>query len=180
MGLERLFQRAPGIEPVGAFDGVRGLFAVLERERVDVVVLDYDLGSGDGLAACARVKQLASRPAVVIYSGYAGPQLTLAARVAQADAVIDKAEPVEVLLDAISRLAGGERLLGRPAADLVEAAGARLSVDDLPVMALLIDRATTLEIADTLNLDEREAVRRSQRVVGVVQQGCRARGATPR
>lgn len=128
LGLERLLQRAPGIEPVAAFDDV----------------------------------------------------LMLAASVAQADAVIDKAEPVEVLLTAIRRLAGGERLLGRPAADVLEAAGARLSVDDLPVMALLIDGASTLEIANTLNLDEREAVRRLQRVVGVVQQGCRARGATPR
>jgi hypothetical protein len=36
-------------------------------------------------------------------------------------------------------------------------------------------RASILAIADTLDLDEREAVRRSRRVVGVAQQGCRPR-----
>jgi DNA-binding NarL/FixJ family response regulator len=178
LGVERLLQRATGIEAVAALDDVRALFAFLEREDVDVVVLDYDLGRGDGLATCVRVKQLASRPAVVIYSGYAGPQLMLAASVAQADAVVDKAEPVEVLITSIRRLAGGERLLERPAPDVVEAACARLNMNDLPIMAMLIDGASTLEIADTLNLDEREAVRRSRRVIGLLQHGCRARGPT--
>jgi DNA-binding NarL/FixJ family response regulator len=170
-----MIQRAPGIEAVAALDDMREMFALPEHEHVDVVVLDFDLGSGDGLTACVRIKQLANRPAVVIYSGYTGPQLVLAASVAQADAVVDKAEPVDVPLTSIRRLATGERLLGRPAPDLVEAAGARPSVDDHPVMVLLIDGASILEIADTLDLDEREAVRRSRRVVGVAQQGCRPR-----
>jgi hypothetical protein len=47
-------------------------------------------------------------PAVVVYSAYAGPALTLAARAAQADAVVDKAEPVQALLTAVRRAARGD------------------------------------------------------------------------
>jgi two-component system response regulator DesR len=106
---------------------------------------------------------------VVIYSGYAAAGLVFAATVAQADAVVSKAEPIEVLLSSIRRVAAGERLLEPPAPDLLEAAAAKLSPDDLPVMALLADRADGSEIALALRLEAREVARRARRVVGRLQ-----------
>ena len=78
-------------------------------------MLDYDLERGDGLSLCLRLKHRAPAPAVVIYSGYAGPGLAFLATLAQADAVVGKAQPVEALLATIRRLAAGERLLAPPA-----------------------------------------------------------------
>ena len=170
-GLERVLDRAPGLEPVAGYADDRQLFSLLARESVDVAVLDYDLERGDGLSLCWRLKQRDEPPAVVIYSGYAGPGLAFAATVAQADAVVGKADPVGVLLSAIRRLAAGERLLERPAPELVEAAAARLPVEDLPVMALLADGATSSEIEQALGLDTREVGRRARRVIGLLQAG---------
>lgn len=172
-GLERVLQRSSGIEFVAAFGDDRRLVELAREQRMDVVVLDYDLERGDGLTACLRIKQLPEPPAVVVYSGYAGPSLAVAAAVAQADALVGKAEPVEVLLDTVQRLAGGERLLATPARDLREAAGARLRGGDLAVMAMLLDGALLADIATALSIDLRTALARAQRVLGLLQVGRR-------
>jgi DNA-binding NarL/FixJ family response regulator len=174
-GLERVLERTPDLEPVAGLADDRELFSLLNHQRIDVAVLDYDLERGDGLSLCLRLKQRAESPAVVIYSGYAAPGLVFVATVAQADAVVSKAEPVEVLLSSIRRLAAGERLLEPPAPELLEAAAARLSMKDLPVMALLADRAGISEIALALGLTTGEVARRARRVVGLLQAGSERR-----
>ena len=142
-GLARVLERSPVFDSVSALADDRDLFALLQREPVDVVVLDYDLERTDGLSLCLRIKQRREPPAVVIYSGYAAPALVLAATVAQADAVVHKADPVDVLLGALRRLTDGDRLLAIPAPDLLEAAAARLEAVDVPVMALLLHGVRT-------------------------------------
>jgi DNA-binding NarL/FixJ family response regulator len=168
-GLDRVLRRAPGVDAVAVLEDGGELFALLHNERVDVVVLDYDLERGDGLSWCLRVKQRTSHVSVLIYSGYAGPGLVFAAGVAQADAVLSKAEPVSALLDAVRRLAHGERLLGPPAPELFEAAVEKLEPEDLPLMALLIDGASPVDIARALGRTENDVVWRSRRVVGLLQ-----------
>lgn len=170
-GLERVLDRAPDLEPVAGLADDRDVFSLVAREDVDVAVLDYDLERGDGLSLCWRLKQREDAPAVVIYSGYAGPSLAFAASVAQADAVVSKAEPVEVLLSTVRRLAAGDQLLEPPAPELVEAAAACVSIEDLPVMALLADGVDTNGIATALGLDARDVGRRAQRVIGRLQAG---------
>lgn len=170
-GLERLLQRAPDLCPVAALSDDQQLLSLLDRERVDVLVLDYGLERGDGLSVCLRLKQRGPRPAVVIYSAYAGPWLVLGAAVAQADALISKAEPIDVLLDAVRCVARGERPLAAPAPDLLEAAASRLDADDLPLMALLVDGAQPGEIAQALRLDQRSVTSRARRIIGMLQAG---------
>ena len=170
-GLERVLDRAPGLEAVAGFADDRELLSLVGREPVDVAVLDYDLERGDGLSLCWRLKQRDDAPAVVIYSGYAGPGLAFAATVAQADAVVSKADPVDALLATIRRLASGERLLTPPAPELVEAAAARLPAEDLPVMALLANGADASEIGQALGLDARDVTRSARRVSGLLQAG---------
>lgn len=168
-GLERVISRAPGVEIVAALADDRRLLELATDRHMDVVVLDYDLERGDGLTTCLRIKQLDAPPAVVVYSGYAGPSLAVAAAVAQADALISKAQPVEELLRVIGQLAAGGRLLPTPAPDLREAAAARLPAEDIAVMAMLLDGARLADIAGALSIDRRVAAARAQRVVGLLQ-----------
>lgn len=175
-GLEGMLERTPDLELVAGLADDEELFSLLDHERIEVAVLDYDLERGDGLSSCLRLKQRRGSPAVVIYSGYAAPGLVFAATLAQADAVVSKAEPVEVLLSSIRRLASGERLLEPPVPALLEAAAARLSAENLPMLALLADRADMSEIALALGLESGEVGRRARRVVGLLH----ARSERPR
>src|SRR5919205_2642338 len=69
-GLARLLSAETGIEFLGTLAGTNGLSEAVRDARPDVVVLDYALGSGDGLTVCFRLKQQPRPPAVIPYSGY--------------------------------------------------------------------------------------------------------------
>ena len=87
-----------------------------------------------------------------------GPALTLAARAAQADGVVDKAEPVPTLLAAIRAASPtGEVVMPPVPRDAFEAAVARLDDDDLPVFAMLLDREPLESIAHALRADRRRS-----------------------
>ena len=166
LGLERLLQREPGFRLVAAVAHEDELLDVVEREPVDVAVLDYELARGDGLALCQRLKQRAHAPRILIYSAHAGPGLLVRAAIAQADAVVGKSEPVTELLDAIRRVARGERLIPLPGGELLAATTARVDPADAPVIPLLLHGASVGDIAEALAIDEQEVVRRSRRVIG--------------
>ena len=110
-GLRRLIEHEPDLLIVGAAPSAPELARQIGEQRVDVLVLDHDLARSDGLSHCRRVKDRPNPPGVIIYSAFASPALALAARVAHADAVVDKTEPVSSLLGAIRSVAAGETVL---------------------------------------------------------------------
>jgi DNA-binding NarL/FixJ family response regulator len=165
-GLRRLIDSEPDLAVAAVASNAYALARQLDGLRPDVIVLDYDLARDDGLAHCRRIKRRPHPPGVIIYSAYAGPALTLAARAAQADGVVDKAAPVRTLLTALRRVALGEVVLSPLPRDVFEAAVARLEDDDLPVFAMLLDREPLDSIARALRTDEAEVSWRAQRIVG--------------
>jgi DNA-binding NarL/FixJ family response regulator len=165
-GLQRLIARDSGLEVIAAASEPIELARRLDGRRADVVVLDHDLAHGDGLATCAAIKCRPNPPSVVVYSAHAGPSVVIAARAAQADAVVDKAAPVHVLLEAIRAVTSGGTQFPAVTPETFQIAVARLEDDDLPVFAMLLDREPPEAIAETLRIDEPEARRRIKRVVG--------------
>jgi len=164
-GLRRLIDAEPDLKVAATAASAPDLARELNGCRPDVLILDYDLARDDGLAHCRRIKSRPNPPAVIIYSAYAGPALTLAARAAQADGLVDKAAPVKTLLSAVRRAAGGDIVMSPVAPDAFEAAVARLDDDDLPVFAMLLDREPLESIAEALRADRAEISRRAQRIV---------------
>lgn len=165
-GLRRLIDSEPDLTVAAVASSATELAHELDGLRPDVLILDYDPARDDGLARCRRIKSRPNPPAVVIYSAYAGPALTLAARAAQADAVVDKSAPVPGLLATLRRVAKGEIVLSPVPRDVFESAVARLDDDDLPVFAMLLDREPLGSIAQALRTDMADISRRAQRIVG--------------
>jgi len=165
-GLRRLIESEPDLSVAAVASTAHELAHELDGLRPDVLVLDYDLARDDGLAHCRRIKSRPQPPAVIIYSAYAGPALTLAARAAQADGVVDKAEPVRTLLTALRRVALGEVVLSPVPRDVFEAAVAKLEDDDLPVFAMLLDREPLPSIARAARTSEADIRWRAQRIIG--------------
>jgi DNA-binding NarL/FixJ family response regulator len=165
-GLRRLIDAEPDLRVAAAAPGAPELARRLGGLRPDVLVLDYDIARGDGLAHCRRVKDRPDPPRVVVYSAYASPALVLAARVAGADAVVDKADPVARLLMAIRSIADGEPLHAAVPRDAYEGAVGRLDDEDLPVFAMLLDGEPAAAIAQALRTDPAEVAWRAQRILG--------------
>jgi DNA-binding NarL/FixJ family response regulator len=164
-GLQRLLEHARDIEVLAAAPDEVALANALRGQRADILIVDYDPRRGDALSLCRRIKSRPAAPKVLFYTAYASPALAIAARVAEADGVVDKSGPPAVLLSAIRRIADGEKVFPRVRRDDFEAAVSRLDDTDLPIFAMLLDGAPVPEIADGLRSDEREAARRAQHVV---------------
>ena len=175
-GLRRLIDSEPDMRVAAGASTAAGLARELEGLRPDVLILDYDLARDDGLAHCRRIKNRPNPPGVIIYSAHAGPALTLAARAAHADGVIDKAAPVPTLLAAVRRVGNGHEALAPVPREAFEFAVARLDDDDLPVFAMLLDREPIDSIAQALRTDRADVARRAQRIVGRLRPRLRGRG----
>lgn len=128
--------------------------AACRSERPDVLVADYHLPDLDGLSLCLRL-QAAGGPPVVLYSAFADEHLAVLALIAGAGAMVAKdADPAE-LVETVRAVAGGTRTPAAPSPGALNAAGAQLEPEDLPVLGMLTAGIDPDEIARTLGIDER-------------------------
>ncbi len=171
VGLQRVIEHEPDIVIVGAAPTAPELARRLGHRRADVLVVDHDVARSDGLAQCRRIKDRPHPPGVIIYSAFASQTLALAARVAHADAVVDKTGPVATLLAAIRLVAQGETLLPPVPRAAYDAATARLDGEDLPIFAMLLGGESPPAIADALRTGTDEIAWRAQRIIGRLRPG---------
>jgi DNA-binding NarL/FixJ family response regulator len=171
VGLQRVIEQERDLAIVGAAPTAPELARQLGERRADVLVVDHDVARSDGLSQCRRIKNRPQPPAVIIYSAFARRTLALPARVAHADAVVDKAEPVSSLLTAIRSVARGETMLPSVPRAAYDAATARLDGADLPIFAMLLDGETVPAIAGALRTETDEIAWRAQRIIGRLRPG---------
>jgi DNA-binding NarL/FixJ family response regulator len=172
-GQRRLVEHGLDLLIVGAAPNAPELARQVGEQRADVLDLDDDLERSDRLSQCRRIKDRPDPPAVIICSGLASQALP--ARVAHADAVVDKNEPVSSLLEAIRLVAAGETVVPAIPRDAYETATARLADDDLPVLAMLLGSESPPAIAEALGTDRAEIACRAQHVIGRVRPGTTSR-----
>lgn len=164
-GLRRFLDPVADLEILAAAPDAASLAQRLDGRRPDVLLLDDDPANGVGLSTCWRAKCRPEPPRVLLYTDYATPAFALAARAAQADGVLDKSAPAPALARTIRRVAEGETVMPPVRREDFERAVARLADDDLPVFAMLLDRTSLADIAESMRLPEREAAHRARRVI---------------
>jgi DNA-binding NarL/FixJ family response regulator len=173
-GLAMLLRNEPGLVPVGSATGAGDGLELVERQRPDVVLLDPQLLDGDGLAVCRRLRSLEQPPHVVLYTSGSDPTLAVTARVAGADGLVEKSAPPAELFEAIRVVARGDSALPPIGRGELDAAAHKVDPDDLALLAMLMDRTSPADVAETLHLDGRKLGRRIERLLG------RLRGRPPR
>lgn len=176
-GLEQLLDQEAGYRLLGAVSSEEELSTALRHHRPDVVVMDYALTRGDGLSACFRLKQRPHPPGVVLYSAYVDGIFAVPATLAQADAIVSKNDPVEILFAAIDAVAAGESRVPPLDPELIEAASASVDAEDLPIVGMLFARVQVDDIATTLGVEPREVRARALRIIGEMQAQDRRQGA---
>src|ERR1700754_199886 len=159
-GLTAVLRAEPGIIPLATASSEEDLEPTLHRTRPDVVLLDYHLPGSDGLKLCRRLKREVPAPAVLLYSAYADGSMVVPAILAGADGLLNKSAPAAELFDALRAVARGDRLLPPVPRELLEAAGARVAPEDLPILAMVVDGTPVGEVAETLRVPARDVSRR--------------------
>jgi DNA-binding NarL/FixJ family response regulator len=152
LGLHAAIRSEPGLVHTGVASNGAGVASMLERSRPDVILLDYHLPDADGLTLCRQIKSEPPAPGVILYSAFADAAMTVPALVAGADGIVHKGGPTRELFHAIRVVARGGEVLPPVSPPLLEAAGALLDPEDLPILGMLLDRIPTDEIAETLRV----------------------------
>ncbi len=148
-GTAVLLEREPGLVVVGTAGRLDAADALLDPERVDVLLLDIRLGAESGLSLLGRKGRL---PAVVVVTAYDYPQYVDAALRLGAAGLVLKTAPFGELVEAIRRAADGGLAFGvRP----WRAAVARLTARERDVVRLLVDGRTNDEIGAALGIGAR-------------------------
>jgi DNA-binding NarL/FixJ family response regulator len=151
-GLRELLADVAGFEVIDALATAEAAVQVAENEPIDVAVVDYQLGSRNGLWLSRKLKRLAQPPAVLIYSAYTDGVLAAAAVAAEADAIVSKGKLGIELCDAIRRVASGHRELPPVPPRLAEVLRRRLNHEQQAIFGMLLAGIQPPEIAATLGL----------------------------
>lgn len=169
-----MLRSEPGLVPVGSAAGAADGLELVERQRPDVVLLDPRLLDADGLGVCRRLRSFEPPPRVVLYTSEPDPTLAVTARVAGADGLVEKSAEPMALFEAIRVVARGGVALPPIGRKELDAAANTVDPDDLALLAMLMDRTSPADVAETLHLDGRKLGRRIERLL------TRLRGRTPR
>ncbi len=181
-GLGRLLESEPNLHVVGNCSSVREGLAVLEREKVDVVLLDYDLGGELGIFFQKKAAGLGFKGrTLIVTAGMSDCDMIDAIKSGVAGIFFKSSTPAQ-LVDAIYQLARGEPWLDPKAMKAVIAAASRRTESGPPVLSGreravlkgIFEGLANKQIAAELNISESS-------VKAVVQQlfektGVRTRG----
>lgn len=151
-GLCQLLDDEHDFEVVAAVADAEAAMSVAEREPVDVAVVDYQLGSRNGLWLSRKLKRRPSPPAVLIYSAYADGVLAAAAVVAEADGVVHKGNLGAELSEAIRAVARGHSRLRPLPQWLAEAVRRQLGHEEQAIFGMLLAGIERDQIAETLHV----------------------------
>lgn len=152
-GLGALLDDEEDLRVLAATGSAREGLAAIERLGPDVALLDFHLPEEDGLSMCLRTHRFARRPRVLIFSAFTDEAFALQATVAGAEGIVSKGCDPEELFAAIRGVARGERWLPPLSPKVLQAQGARLDPEDLPIVSMLRERVPEEEIAETLRVE---------------------------
>jgi DNA-binding NarL/FixJ family response regulator len=158
--LARALGAQADMEVVGVEETAAGAERAARRDRPDVVLMDYRLQEGDGLAATLAVKAVHPDAQVVMVTSMEGEDIVVAAVEHGCAGYLLKSSPLPEVLEAVRAVARGEstispavlrRVLPRLRRDY-QRVGATLTGREREVLALLADGLANAAIARQLGL----------------------------
>jgi len=162
--LSRLLEAEADLRIVATCATVAEALGVLDREPVDVVLLDYDLGDQQGTAFLEEVRQRPFAGRILMVTAGMNDAGTLRAFEAGASGLFLKHSPPAQLVEAIHKVAAGEMWLdSRAVRSLVsgaqdksekEQAAQSLSGRERSVLKAVFEGLTNKEIAVNLQISE--------------------------
>ncbi|RMH82368.1 DNA-binding response regulator [Pseudomonas sp. AOB-7] len=146
LALQLRLSREADFKVVGVYSNSRDMFAELDSIEVDLLILDYVLGDNelDGLNLVRMVRRRFPELYILISSSAEKPSVVNLTLNAGANGFIGKSEDVELLLEAVRKVAAGKSYISpmlayeldrdlsvnRAGVEIVEAQGAEVLLKD--------------------------------------------------
>ena len=160
-GLQGVLDADPGVEVVGeSASAERGVAAILAM-RPDVALLDVRLPDGSGIEVCRTVLSRDPGIRALMITSFDDEEARTAAVLAGASGFILKQIRGNELLDAVRRVAAGERLVpesagpGTATTRMEELGVSSLTPQERRVLDLIVEGLTNGEIGERLEISEK-------------------------
>lgn len=156
--LARLISQEEDLVVVGSVAGVGAALALARREQPDVVLMDFSLPDGDGMAATREIKRWREDTKVVMLTGFGEAAVLEAAIEAGCSGFLTKDRAAADVVAAVRKAHDGESviepaLLAAMLARMRRGAGkprAQLSCRELEVLVLLAKGVANRDIAQQM------------------------------
>ncbi len=163
-GLGRLLQAEPSIHVVATCGFIREALSVLEREQVDIVLLDYDLGDERGMSFLKEAVKCGFKGRVLVVTAGMTDQEIVGALADGIAGIFLKSSTPAQLVEAIFRVSRGEPWLDPKAMKAVISAATgkppqqpgpqQLSARERAVLKGIFEGLANKEIAAELKISE--------------------------
>ena len=159
-GLEVMLSMAEGIDLVGVVSNGAAAVERAEREQLDVILMDVNLGKAmNGIEATRLVKEKAPSTRVLILTMFTDPGTVAEAVKAGADGYLSKGASKEVVVQAIKDVAAGKSVLDPNVTEgIFGRIGGRdpqaLTDRELTVLQELTHGKSTREVAEHIHVSE--------------------------
>jgi two-component system response regulator DesR len=151
--LVALLEMEDDLEVVAALDAGDHIVITALHHQPDVAVLDIDLPGTDGLTAAAELHRRLPQCRTLILTALGRPGTLRRALDAHVSGFMVKDAPAEELIDAVRRVASGDRVIDpKLALAALEADGNPLSPREAEVLRRHAEGASAAEIADEIHL----------------------------
>ena len=167
-GIRSLLDAAPGVKVVGEAGEGRAAIELFESLRPDVLLLDVEMGTLNGIETARRVRALDPAARILMLSMYREPQYVFEALKAGATGYLLKDDAFADLITALRSVVAGRRYLSPPLAEMVmddyvrRANGEqltsqldRLSPREREVLQLVAEGWSSPQVASTLHISVR-------------------------
>ena len=184
-GLRSLLSQYPDIEVVGDADGGPAALELITDRQPDVVLLDIRLAGSNGLDLARQLRRSGADARVIILTSHDDEAYLMEAAQASVHGYLLKSASAELLAEAIRAVHAGEHRLSpalvSKALEQLEAlsrvqaqAESGLSDQELRLLRLLAEGASTQDMAQTLYLSERTVKRKIQDILAKLGAASRA------
>ncbi len=164
-GLGRLLQSEPGFRVVGNCNSVRDGLAVLEKQQVDIVLLDFDLGEENGMLFQKEAARWGFKGKILLVTAGMTDREVVNVLEKGVSGIFLKSSTPDQLLDAINRVIRGEQWLDPKAMKAVISAATEKSQEraagpeelnqrERAVLKGILEGLANKEIAAELNISE--------------------------
>ncbi len=159
-GYRRLIERRGDLHVAAEASDAENALAVLRKQPIEVVVLDLSLPGMGGIELCRRILQRYPEMRILIFSMHRDPLFASQALRAGALGYVTKSSAPDTLIQAIHKVARGEKVLSpdiapEMAISLLEGESnpaSELSPREFEILRHLIDGRTVDEISGMLNI----------------------------
>lgn len=164
-GIRKVLRASGGFEVVGEAGTAADALRQVEATQPDVAVVDVRLPDGDGIEVVREIRSRHPEIRCIIFTSFADEQAFFHSAMAGAAGFLIKDAPTDHIVDAVRRVAAGEKLLDEGLIDDLRRRARTLPPEDQfladltpqerRILALVTDGLTNREIADELTLAEK-------------------------